>query len=125
MSAPPLVRGRECDAAELFELIWEGLVDLLGGAATATLVRRSLKRGASRAPALAAITIQKDRFEYRYSLPAEWAGEGKAQALDGLRELARELEPLLVELTGSVVVHRLRSIPDLERCSVFPPEQGR
>ncbi|HYH94585.1 hypothetical protein [Hyalangium sp.] len=110
-----------CDPAVLFESIWGALVDLLGSAATATLIRRSLKRAAARVPELDGISINRERFEYRYVLPPGWK-DNATEALDGLREVARELHPLLLELTGSVVLHRLRGIPDLERCRVFPSE---
>lgn len=110
-----------CNPTVLFELIWGALVDLLGSAATATLIRRSLKRAAVRVPDLNGISINRERFEYRYVLPLEWK-DCAAGALDGLRELSRELYPLLLELTGSVVLHRLRGIPDLERCRVLPAE---
>ncbi len=107
-----------CEPTVLFELLWATLVDLLGSAATATLIRRSLKRASARAPGLDGISITKERFEYRYVLPPEWKNS-TAGALGGLREIARQLQPLLLELTGSVVLHRLRGIPDLERCRVF------
>jgi hypothetical protein len=110
-----------CDPAVLFELIWVSLVDLLGSAATATLFRRSLRRAAARVPELDGISISRERFEYRYVLPSGWK-DSTPRALDGLREVARELQPLLLELTGSVVLHRLRGIADLERCRVFPSE---
>ncbi len=110
-----------CDPTVLFEHIWAALIDLLGSAATATLIRRSLKRAAERAPGLEGIAISRERFEYRYALPPGWK-DSPTGALDGLREVARELQPLLLELTGSVVLHRLRGIPDLERCRVFPSE---
>ena len=110
-----------CDPTVLFEHIWAALVDLLGSAATATLIRRSLKRAAERVPGLEAISISRERFEYRYVLPPGWQ-DSSTGALDDLREVARELQPLLLELTGSVVLHRLRGIPDLERCRVFPSE---
>ena len=34
-------------AAELFDLLWESLADVLGTAATAALLRRAIKRAAS------------------------------------------------------------------------------
>jgi hypothetical protein len=105
----------------LFELIWAALVDLLGSAATATLIRRSLKRASARAPELDGLSISRERFEYRYVLPVGWK-DGATGALEGLRELARELRPLLIELTGPVVLHRLSGIPDLGRCGVFASE---
>jgi hypothetical protein len=110
-----------CDPTVLFELIWVALVDLLGSAATATLIRRSLKRAAERVPGLDGISISRERFEYRYVLPPGWK-DNAAGGLDGLREVARELQPLLLELTGSVVLHRLRGIPELEQCRVFRSE---
>jgi hypothetical protein len=106
----------------LFELIWAALVDLLGSAATATLIRRSVKRAALRVPELGGFTISRERFEYQYALPPAWK-ESK-ESLDGLRELVRDLRWLLVELTGPVVLHRLSGIPDLERCRVFPTENA-
>jgi hypothetical protein len=118
-----VVKVPSCDPAVLFELIWGALVDLLGSAATATLIRRSLKHTAARVPGLAGISISRDRFEYRYVLSPEWK-DNATGALDGLRELGRELQLLLFELTGPVVLHRLRGMPDLERCRVFPPENG-
>ena len=110
-----------CDPTVLFEHIWAALVDLLGSAATATLIRRSLKRAAERVPGLEGISVSRERFEYRYVLPRGWK-DNPAGALEGLREVAGELQPLLLELTGSVVLHRLRGIPDLERCRVFRSE---
>lgn len=110
-----------CDPKVLFEFIWAALVDLLGSAATAALIRRSLKRAAARVPELEGISISKERFEYRYVLPPRWK-DSAAGALEDLRELGRELQPLLIELTGPVVLHRLRGIPALERCRVFPSE---
>lgn len=107
----------DCEAEVLFGLIWASLVDLLGSAATATLIRRSLKRAAMRAPALAHVKVEREQFEYRYVLPAEWNDE--TSSLDGLRELARELSPLLAELTGPVALQRLRGIEDLRKSRVF------
>src|SRR5690349_22345527 len=40
--------GAETAACNLFGLLWEGLADLLGTAATATLLRRAALRGAAR-----------------------------------------------------------------------------
>ena len=112
----PSRRPGECDAAALFNLLWLALSDLLGTAATATLIRRSIKRAAVRAPELLTIAVSRERFEYRCALPPGW---NHAQ---GLRELARELGPLLFELTGPVVIQRLRGIPELERSGVFSLE---
>ncbi|NVJ24416.1 MULTISPECIES: hypothetical protein [Myxococcus] len=112
-----------CEAAVLFEVIWGSLVDLLGTPATATLIRRSLKLAAQNAPELQGISVSRERFEYRLILPPEWR-DGTIGTLDGLRAVARELQPLLQELTGPVVVRRLRGIPEVERCRLFPPEDA-
>ena len=111
-----------CEVATLFELMWTALVDLLGSAATATLLRRSVKRATSRVPELANLTIKREGLEYCYVLPPAWKERTNGTGLSGLHEVARELEPLLVELTGPVVIQRLRGIRELERCRVFLPE---
>ncbi|NTX17070.1 hypothetical protein HUA74_23290 [Myxococcus sp. CA051A] len=111
----------DCEAAVLFEVLWSALADLLGTPATATLIRRSLKHAARTVPELQGISVSRERFEYHLFLPPEWKA-GTAGTLDGLREVARELQPLLRELTGPVVLRRLRGIPEIERCRLFPPE---
>jgi len=113
------------EVATLFELLWTALADLLGSAATATLLRRSVKRAASRVPELADLTIKREGLEYCYVLPPAWKERTNDTALSELREIARELGPLLVELTGPVVIQRLRGIPELERCRLFHPENER
>lgn len=109
-----------CDPAQLFTQIWLTLTDLLGSAATATLLRRSLRRAALTVPELQRIEITRERFEYRFAIPPAWH-QGEVPP-DALRALARELQPLLIELTGPVVLNRLRSDPELSRCQVFPLE---
>ncbi|MFY2562947.1 hypothetical protein ACN469_35465 [Corallococcus terminator] len=113
----------DCEAAVLFEVLWAALVDLLGTSATATLIRRSLKRAAQAMPELEGISVSRERFDYRLVLPPEWKA-GTTGTMDGLREVARELQPLLRELTGPVVLRRLRGIPEIERCRLFPPEDA-
>lgn len=114
----------ECDAAALFELLWASLVDLLGTAATATVIRRAIKGAAPRAPELREIVIARNRLEYQYVLPPSWK-DHPAATLQGLRELAREMQPLLREFTGPVVLGRLRAIPLLLQCGLLPPEDDR
>jgi hypothetical protein len=110
-------------AAELFRLLWDTLVDVLGQAATASLLRRSIRRAAERRPDLGLLKVERLGFEYAYATPAEWGKPG--QALPTLRELAGELSPLLVELTGPVIVRRLNAIPDLQRCQIRFEERTR
>lgn len=106
-----------CAADQLFGVLWNALVDLLGSAAAATLIRRSAKHASARAPGLAALQVIREQFEYRYALPPSWSWD--AAAVGELRELCLALRPLLVELTGQVVVHRLGSIHALVRCGLF------
>lgn len=112
------------EASVLFRALWASLGDILGDAATATLLRRSLKQAAAHAPALAGIAIRRERFEYRFELPPSWE-QGDASSMEGLRALVRELCPLLAELTGPVVLARLRQNPELRASELFPEEDVR
>jgi hypothetical protein len=94
-------------AAELFDLLWESLADVLGTAATATLVRRALKQMASRTSGSEPVIVTRSGLEYEYRVPEAWKQPGNEEALGALRAVAAELRVLLVELTGMVVVGRL------------------
>lgn len=107
--------------AATVEVLWVALTDVMGNAATATLLRRAAMRAAIRAPELGEFSVVRDRFNYRYVVPASWsAASPKGSA--SLRELLVELRPLLVDLTGPVVLHRLRDIPALRESDLFLPE---
>jgi hypothetical protein len=107
----------------LFELLWENIADVLGAAATAALVRRSAKHVAERTPGSEGVTITRDGFTYRYVVPARW-NERAGEPVAGLRALVHELVPLLVELTGPVVVRRIESLAEFQRCGLLPPGAG-
>jgi len=94
-------------AAELFDLLWESLADILGTAATATLVRRALKQVASQTSWSEPVIVTRNGLEYEYRLPETWKQPGNEEAFGALRVVAAELRVLLVELTGAVVVARL------------------
>jgi hypothetical protein len=94
-------------AAELFDLLWESLADLLGTAATATLVRRAFKQVAFRTSGSEPVIVTRRGLEYEYRVPEAWKQPGNEEALGALRAVAAELRVLLVELTGTVVVARL------------------
>jgi hypothetical protein len=124
----PTGDGSGLSAAALFSLLWEGLADVLGTAATAVLVRRAARRAAHRRPELAELAISRDNLEYRFTLPRAWterANAATATAADALvlRELVGELRPLLVELTGPVVVRRLAKIPELRKRGIIPSDE--
>ena len=94
-------------AAELFELLWGTLADLLGTATTAILVRRAIKRAAPQTAWSEPVIVARNGLDYQYRLPEAWKEPGNEEARDALRVVAAELRGLLVELTGSVVVRRL------------------
>jgi hypothetical protein len=110
-------------AAELFYLLWENLADVLGIAATATLLRRAIKAAASKHPRAELVTVARKDLDYEYHLPETWKQPGNEEALAALRIVAAELRVLLVELTGPVVVRRLgRLAPLRERGIDFSGE---
>jgi hypothetical protein len=113
--------------AELFDLLWESLADVLGTAATATLLRRAIKRAASHTSWSEPVIVVKNGLDYEYRLPETWKQPGNeeasGEALGALRLVAAELRVLLVELTGPVVVRRLgRLAPFRERGIDFSNE---
>jgi hypothetical protein len=112
----------DCCAGRLFDQVWLTMVDVLGGPATATLLRRSIKRAAIYSPDLRFLLITRAGFDYAYEIPAGWR-ESHAAAVASLRQLAHELTPLLRELTGQVVVHRLEADPELRRCEILFQER--
>jgi hypothetical protein len=97
-------------AAALFALLWDDLVDVLGVSATASIVRRAAKRAAADRPELGQLTIHKRAFEYEYVVPPQWSQNGPK---DSLCRLVDCLVPILRELTGGIVIQRLRSHPQL------------
>ena len=111
----------ELSGAGLFTLLWDSLADVLGTAATATLLRRAARRAVPRSPELAELAISRDNLEYRYTLPSAWK-EREEGTLLALRELVSELRPLLVEMTGQVVVRHLERIPELRKRGILPPQ---
>ena len=91
----------------LLDLLWESLADVLGTAATATLLRRAIKAAAPRTSWSESVTVTRKGLDYEYRLPETWMQPGNEEALSALRIVAAELRALLVELTGPVVVRRL------------------
>jgi hypothetical protein len=94
-------------AAALFVLLWDTVANVLGTAATATLIARALKRALPSTPALGGMTITTRKFTYEYGLPDDWRAPDNAEAAAAFDRLLRELVPLLTALTGRVVVRQL------------------
>ena len=95
----------------LFKMIWDGLVDVLGTAATATIVRRASRLAQPRSPELGELAIERVDQEYRYVVPRSFDRADGPPA--PLRDLLDELRPLLSELTGQVVLRGLERVPQL------------
>ena len=113
-------------AAEVFDLLWESLADMLGTAATATLLRRAIKRAASQTSWSKPVIVVRNGLDYEYRLPETWKQPGNEEALGALRVVAAELRVLLVGLTGPVVVRRLaRLAPFRERWIDFSNEDPK
>jgi len=113
-------------AAEVFDVLWESLADVLGTAATATLLRRAIKQAAARASWSEPVTVARNGLDYQYRLPETWKQPGNEEAVGALRLVAAELRVLLVELTGPVVVRRLaRLAPFREQGIDFSEEEPK
>ena len=105
-------------AAALFDLLWETLADVLGTAATATLLRRAIKQAAARTAWSEPVIVARSGLDYTYRLPDTWKQSGNDDAVDVLRIVAAELRVLLIELTGPVVVARLGTLAPLRKWGI-------
>jgi hypothetical protein len=105
-------------AAELVDLLWESLADVLGTAAGATLLRRAIKRAAARTDWAEPISVTRSGLDYEYRVPESWKQPGNNEALDVLRIVAAELRLLLIELTGPVVVERLGRLAPFRKMGI-------
>ena len=112
-------------AAELFNLLWESLADVLGTAATATLLRRAIKQAAARASWSEPVTVARNGLDYEYRLPETWKQPGNEETIGALRAVAAELRVLLVELTGPVVVRRLSRLAPLLKLGIDFSEESK
>lgn len=119
-----IAAGAEIPACDLFGLLWEALADLLGTAATATLLRRAARRGAARNADLAKLAIERQGLAWIYTCPPAWSGVSPDD-LGGLRTLIGELRPILVEMTGMVVVRHLEQIGELRERGLLAPREER
>ena len=95
--------------AHVFAGLWEALADILGTAATATLLRRALVRAAP-LPGLDDVTIARDDLTYSYHLPTAWNDAQSDGSHAALRAITTQLRTLLAELTGDVVLDRLARV---------------
>jgi hypothetical protein len=112
-------------AAILFDSLWETLADLLGTAATATLLRRAIKRASVDHAKLPKVIANSSTITYEYELPDTWRHTNRPETLKALQALTKELGPLLVQLTGSVVVRRLQRQQEFEKHGIRFIEESR
>lgn len=99
-------------AAELFEIMWHSLVEVIGTAATANLLRRSARQLVNQGLNVDGLSFDRQGFEYGYLVPQAWR-DGAPGSTATLRALAVELRAILRQLTGPVLVRRLESNPAL------------
>jgi len=111
-------------AAALFDSLWENLADLLGTAATATLIGRAIKRARVGHTEFPTLIVNSNKTTYEYKLPDNWRDPSNSESLDALRVLARELGSLLVQLTGSVVIRRLQRHQPFEKHGIRFAEES-
>jgi hypothetical protein len=114
----------ELSVAALFGVLWSALADLLGTAAAATLLNRAARRAAVRIPELSGLVIERKGLAYRYVCPAGWS-EAFRDDTPALREVVGELRPLLIEMTGHLVVGHLEQIVELRERGLFAPQKER
>ncbi len=112
-------------AAKLFDLLWESLADVLGTAATATLLRRAIKRAVSQTSWPEPITVARNGLDYEYRFPETWKQPGNEEAIGTLRVVAAELRLILVELTGPVVVRRLARLDPFRELGIDFSEEEK
>lgn len=66
------------------------------------------------------LAITKEQLDYRYVIPDHWSDNGAG--MPALINLSSALDGLLQELTGAVLVRRLRSVPLLRDAGLFGGE---
>jgi hypothetical protein len=97
------------------------MADILGTGATAALLRRAIRKAAERRPDLKDLVIRKEALKYAFTVPDSW-NELQTTALDALRDVARELRPILAELTGLVVLRQLEKLELLREHHIMTEE---
>lgn len=102
----------------IFKMLWDALSDVLGTTAAATVVGRAARRALPLSPELCELNIARVARDYRYVVPRSFE---RSEGLPiSLRDLLGELRPLLVELTGQVVLRRLGQVPELREWAALP-----
>jgi hypothetical protein len=116
--------GAEPSVSALFTTLWDALADLLGTAATATLLRRAARRAQARSPELAELAIHREGLTYSYTCPPSWSGSSIG-APPALGELIGELRPLLIAMSGQVIIQALEQVLELRELVVLAGQEER
>ena len=109
--------------SDLFAILWDALADLLGTAATATLLKRAARRAVARSPELAELIIQRQGGVYTYACPTGWGGRPVGPP-PALRDLIGELRSLLIEMTGPLVIKHLEQFRELRELFLLASQEG-
>lgn len=107
----------EASGTAVFRTLWDELVDVLGTAASAAILGRAARRALPRSAELGKLAIVRLDQEYGYVVPRSF--DRTLGPRVPLRDLLDELRPLLVELTGRVVLRRLERVPELREWATF------
>lgn len=99
-------------------VLWSRMVEVLGAATTATLVRRGIKRAAATNPVLNEVRVERAGLDYTCSIPESCSDEVAARS--ALSALGRELRGILAELTGDIVLAQLAATPELHALGLTP-----
>ncbi|MBA3458168.1 MAG: hypothetical protein H0T42_34120 [Deltaproteobacteria bacterium] len=108
--------------AQVFDRLRASLVEVIGTAATATFLRRAVRKAAGASPELLMLAITKEQLDYQYVVPEHWSSNGAG--MPALVNLSTALEGLLLDLTGGVMIRRLGAIPLLRDAGLFRGEKS-
>jgi hypothetical protein len=97
------------------------MANILGTGATATLLRRAIRKVAERRPDLKGLTIRKEALKYAFTIPDSW-NEPQTTEMDALRDVTQALRPMLAELTGRVVLRQLEKLELLKEHRIMTEE---
>jgi hypothetical protein len=111
-------------ASDLLAVLWANLVDMMGTAAAASVLRRAVKRACLRLPELEELQIVRQGWEYSCETPPSWVHSHPSEVPAFAEMLRNDLYPILRELTGPIVLRRLERVPQLAELGLHAPEES-
>jgi hypothetical protein len=109
---------RATSAAELFDLLWDALADVLGTATAAIILRRAIQQAALATGSSERVMVFRNGKDYEYRVPGTWRRPGNDAAVDALRGVAAALRLLLIQLTGPVLVDQLGRLAPFQKWGI-------